>query len=646
MKSSSYPFDTHESKSATQNEYFLSIRLKLTRYPSLSQNQLLNRLTVTQKGILLVLLPVVFELFFVFLLSTELNRAQGELRTILKERSIIVQLNQLDVALMRTMLHIFMPGPKDDRRTLQIIDYETGRAVDMQERLAHLPSISPELAEVCKQFDRILSVLTEGFKQAKEVIQDPSIPSGRRNQHLNQFLMVNAFAENRRLTQKIDRVEKQFETKVPAELAAIQNRLIAILSIGTAIGCLLSLMMMKAFSGDITKRLRAISHEAQNVLGGKNLSEPQEGSDEIAQLDKTLHKAAQQHRQARLREQAILHNAADVICSLDSKYKFAGVSAVAEKRWQKSEQDLIGAPIASILQQESVDATLESLKKIAREGRGEFETKIALPGEQIAEFQWSVRWSKEEKRYFCTVHDVTELRAVERLKEKFLSIVSHDLRAPITSIGISFNLLSEGKRGPLPEKVTSVLERAEGSLSTLTVLVNELLDLNKLEAGKMSLNASVVSALDICTKAKDALIGLADSAGINLLIADTDCSLWADELRLTQALTNLISNAIKFSPSGSSVRIEVKLNDDFAELRVIDQGPGIPDSEKAHVFDKFKQTSVKSNLKGKSSGIGLAIVKAVAEAHKGCAGVENAPGGGSIFFLKIPRLSSSPESDA
>lgn len=581
-----------------------------------------------------------------FLLSAELNKAQSGLQTILKERAIIVQLNQLNVSSMRTMIRIFTPGPKDDPRTLQIIDSDTKRTAEMQEKLAHLPSISPEVRDVCEQFNRMLSLLTEAFKLAKEVILDRTIPSGRRNQHLNPFLMVNAFAENRRFTQKVDRVEKQFETRIPAELSAIQGRLIAILTVGTATGFLLSLLLMKAFSKDITNRLKTISQEAQTVFQGNVLNAPQPGRDEIAQLDETLHKAAEQHRQARLREQAILHNAADVICSLDAKYKFVGVSAVAEKRWQRSERDLIGASIAHILQEDSIEPTLEALKRIAKEGSGELETRIALPNDLYADFQWSVRWSKEEKRYFCTAHDVTELRAVERLKEKFLSIVSHDLRAPITSIGISFHLLTEGKRGELPEKMTTALERAEGSLSTLTVLVNELLDLDKLEAGKMALNSSVVNARDICAKTRDTLLGLAESADISLVASDIDCSLWADELRLTQALTNLVSNAIKFSPKGSTVRIAVELSKDVAELQVIDQGPGVPDSQKSHVFDKFKQTSVKSNLKGKSSGIGLAIVRAIAEAHNGSAGVADAPGGGSIFYLRIPRLSSSPESDA
>ncbi len=613
---------------------------------------MLNRLTVIQKGILLVLLPVAFELFFVYLLSTELSHAQAGLKTILRERAVIVQINQINVAMMRTLLLIFTPGPKDDTFLLRMIDKERKRASEMKVAINSMTNVSPEIADVCQQFDKILSLLSNGFSMAENIINDPSIPSGRRNQHLDPFFMLRAFGENRRLTKKLDRMEEQFQSRVPAQLAEIQNHLITILTIGIGLGCLLSFLLSKAFSRDITRRLEAISAQAPNVFQGNALSKPQEGTDEIARLDKTLHQAAIQYKQARLREQAILHNAADVICSLDAKFRFVGVSQVAEKRWGRGEGDLIGAPVANILSEDTIAQTLDALQRIAREGSGEFENKInkfSLPSasyESYSEFQWSVRWLKEEKRYFCTVHDVTELRAVERLKEKFLSIVSHDLRAPITSIGISLELLRDGKRGELPEKVINVLDRTESSLSTLTVLVNELLDLNKLEAGKMSLNSAVVSARAVCSRALDSLRELAESAGVELELTNSDCSVWGDELRLTQAMTNLISNAIKFSARGSTVKVEISATDEAAELQVIDQGPGVPESEKPYVFDKFKQTSVQSNIKGKGSGLGLAIVKAIAEAHNGSAGVMNAPRQGSVFYIVIPRLSSSPESEA
>ncbi len=624
----------------------LLIGTKITRASKFTETLLLNKLTVTQKGLLLVLLPVAFELFFVYQLSNELFQAQAGLKTILRERAIVVELNQFNISMMRTMLMIFSPGPKNDPALLNLIDKENQRATQLKTNLDRTSNVSPEIEDVCKQFDKMLNILTKALKLAEDVIKDSSIPQANRNQHLDPFLILNGFSENRRFTKKIDAMEAQFQNRVPEQLTRIQNRVLTLLSIGITVGCLLSFFLSRVFARDITKRLRIIAEQAQNIFQGKPLEKPAEGRDEIAQLDKTLYQAAEQLRQTRLREQAILHNAADVICSLDARFRFVRVSAAAAPRWKRSEQDLIGATLAVILAKESVAGTLDALEQITRDGKGEFENKIALSDQTYGDFQWSVNWSKEEKTYFCTVHDVTELRAVERLKEQFLSIVSHDLRAPITSIGISLNLLTEGKRGDVPEKVLNVLNRADSSLSTLTHLVNELLDLNKLEAGKMSMNSSVVNAQEIFTKSKDSLSGLAESAGIKIEITDADCTLWGDSLRLTQALTNLISNAIKFSPRGSTVKINIEKEGELAEIQVIDQGPGVPESEKAHLFDKFKQTSVKSHLKGKGSGLGLAIVKAIAESHNGKAGVKNGPQGGSIFYLLLPRLAGSPEADA
>lgn len=607
---------------------------------------MLNKLTVTQKGILLVLLPVAFELFFVFFLSTQLLQAQGEMKTILKERAAIVQLNQICVSMMRTVLQLFTPGRMNDQAMLDLMVSQKEHALSKRKSLAVQTNLSVEVNDVCNQFDQILVILSKCFDLAQTVITDPDIPSGRRNQHLNIFLLLEAFNANKKFARKIEAMEDQFQTRIPQQLQEIQNHVLLYITVGTATGLLLSFLLSRAFSQDITNRLKTISAEAQGIFQGKSFGQEVGGVDEIAQLEKTLRQSAAQHRQARLREQAILHNAADVICSLDSRFRFTGVSAVAERRWQRTEEDLIGAPLAQILTPDSVEPTLKALEEISRQGSGDFENKIALLDRTIAEFQWSVNWAKDEKRYFCTVHDVTELRAVERLKEQFLSIVSHDLRAPITSIGISIDLLSRGKRGDIPEKVVSVLKRADSSLSTLTVLVNELLDLSKLEAGKMTLNCALINTHDVFVKVRDSLLGLAESAGVKLEISEERCIIWADSLRLTQAITNLVSNAIKFSPRGGTVRINAQTLSEVVEIQIIDQGPGVPEADKPFVFEKFKQTSVQSNIAVKSTGLGLAIVRAIAEAHNGNAGLKDAPEKGSIFYIRLPKLSSSLEADA
>jgi len=605
---------------------------------------LLNKLTVTQKGILLVLLPVAFELLFVCLLSANLFQAQSTFAAVQGERDTLLLLHKIQAATARTAMAVFTPHASPES-LLPALSEQLRQIKETQEEMARRPLASQEVKEVCKEFEQQLVLMHKAFDRMEKVFSDPYIEMHHRARSLDPFLMASMVRENRKLTKKLDQLEADFQERGPQRLAATKNELTMFLIIGVAIGALLSFLLSRIFARDITSRLRKISGQAQNFFQGKPLAEPQDGSDEIAKLGRTFYETAETLRQTRLREQAILDNAADVICSLDAKYRFLGVSAAAEKLWQRSQEDLLGAPVTNLITEDSQEETFAALGKIAQDGKGEFETKIALKSGVLADFHWSVKWSDAERSFFCTVHDVTEIRAIERLKAKFLSIVSHDLRAPITSVGISLNILTEGKRGALPQKALAVLSRAETSLSTLTVLVNELLDLDKLEAGKMSLNSSAVSALSICKSAAETLSSLAESAEIKLEIAEADCLVWGDRLRLTQALTNLISNALKFSPKGTTVKIEVVPSKDFADIRVIDQGPGIPEADKPYLFDKFRQTAVKSNIKTKGSGLGLTIVRAISEAHNGSVGVLSSEAGGSIFFMRLPRLTGSLESD-
>lgn len=606
---------------------------------------LLNQLTVVQKSVLLVLLPVVLELAFVFHLSSELTKAHARLKSIEIERDMVMRLQSIHHSIMRTFLIVCLPDQSDDALLLSTLKNEQQQIAITQDSLSKIQNVPASFDEACKQSAKMLTLVDKVFKDTAKVIGSPSIEKSERNLFVDPIMVLQLFSENRKLTKKVDILVVDFRKRGPANLAELNQSLLNSLAGGIGAGILVCILLWTLFSRDITGRIKRVSMQADNVLQGKPLTLPQEGRDEIAQLDRTLYEAAEELRQTRLREQAILDNANDVICSLDARYRFDGVSAVSEKCWKRNEADLLGAPLAMLLTKETLEHTLAELKRIANDGSGEFENQIELSPGKIGEFHWSVRWSRKEKRYFCTVHDVTELRAVERLKQKFIAIVSHDLRAPITSIGISLNMLREGKRGEVSEKVLSVLKRADSSLSTLTILVNELLDLEKLEAGKMTLNCSVVSAREICLSAAETLAGLAQAASIKMEVSETDCSLWADSLRLTQAVTNLMGNAIKFSPKKSTVRVEVQIFEDEVEIQVIDQGPGIPDQDKAAIFDKFRQSSVKSTLKEKSSGLGLSIVKAIVEAHNGSISVKDAAGEGSIFILRLPRLSGSVEKD-
>jgi signal transduction histidine kinase len=216
-------------------------------------------------------------------------------------------------------------------------------------------------------------------------------------------------------------------------------------------------------------------------------------------------------------------------------------------------------------------------------------------------------------------------------------MVGHDLRAPLFSVNISLTLLLEGKKGPFSEPARRVLEVAKRSLERLVALVNELLELKKIEAG-LTLRKEFMSMFEACLDAKESLSALAEQAGVTIRGPVGEAGLNADEARIIQVVTNLLSNAIRFSPRDSTVSIEISRNPQFAEVRITDQGPGVEPENIELIFETFRTASAVSRTKLKTTGLGLAIVKALIEAQGGSVGLTSKVGQGSTFWFRLPGV--------
>jgi signal transduction histidine kinase len=230
------------------------------------------------------------------------------------------------------------------------------------------------------------------------------------------------------------------------------------------------------------------------------------------------------------------------------------------------------------------------------------------------------------------------LRELDQLKSTFVSIVSHELRTPMTSIkGYVENML-DGLTGYLTEKQFSYLGRVKYNVERLTRMINDLLDLSRIEAGRVELALRPVSLLELVTEVLESLQALAREKSLTLeaRYADLLSMIHGDRDKLHQVLTNLIQNAIKFTPPGGAVLVESLVRDDqFVQVSVTDTGCGIQPEDLAKVFEKFyRGESTPTDARG--AGLGLAIVKSLVELHGGRIWVESVPGAGSRFFFTIP----------
>ena len=234
---------------------------------------------------------------------------------------------------------------------------------------------------------------------------------------------------------------------------------------------------------------------------------------------------------------------------------------------------------------------------------------------------------------------VERLKEVERLKQEFLSTVSHELRTPLTSIRGSLGLLASGAVGALSDEVVEIVAIAERNAVRLMALINDILDLERLETGKIELQFGPVPVESILRRAVESLATFGQKHGVTVEVPEVSSMIWADADRIVQVLVNLLSNAVKFSPPGGVVTISVQPREGWIEFRVTDRGRGVPAAYHRTIFERFRQVETSDAREKGGTGLGLAICKSIIEQHGGTIGVESEEGGGSSFWFRVTTSS-------
>ena len=249
--------------------------------------------------------------------------------------------------------------------------------------------------------------------------------------------------------------------------------------------------------------------------------------------------------------------------------------------------------------------------------------------------------------YSGIVRDITERKRVEKMKNEFISTVSHELRTPLTSIRGSLGLVMSGTVGELPEQVKDMLSIAANNTERLLLLINDILDIQKIESGMMVFRFHDLALKSFLEQAIQANQAYAEQHGVEFIlrIPEKSVSVYADEDRLMQVMNNLLSNAAKFSPKGETVEVSLARHEGTVRISVSDHGNGIPQEFHGKLFDKFTQSDSTDTRQKGGTGLGLSIARLIVEKHGGRINFITKQGVGTTFYFDLPRLISDVNLD-
>lgn len=603
---------------------------------------------ITHKIALLIIVPLAIELCFLGVVISTLDEVETNraLESQAVEYMVYVNLILHDAWSVSNQMVVFRTTQAE--KDLEKLSVQRSSLEAKRNKLIQISNRSktPKAKEV-RDFLQIVEKVINLSKSSSDII-DESLD----------FHQINRVRKLTRLVEKLNEtgmltIEKQSELRAVIHEKQTQARikLKAIVQSAALANVVLAVILAVFFSLTFASRLKVLMNNTMNIAIGKPLEKPLEGADELAKLDKVIHGLSSELEHKSEKERAMIDNTAVIICSLDESFKISEVNPAIKTKLGYKPDELIGLNLINLIHAEDQDECFEKLNS-AKNSTDEitFEARFKKESGSFLHTDWSANFAKKSKSIFCVIHDISERKEAERLKKEVIAMVVHDLRAPITSIGVILDMMREGVVGDLNERGERMVSLAQQSVGSLVTMINDLLEVEQIESGNLVLNYEISDSESIVKNAISMVKPEAEKKSIKFSLLLTKNLMEVDQARVSRVLVNIIGNAIKFSPEESTIEISSKLNKEdtnpsFIEFRINDQGPGIPQSKITSIFEKFKQAGSGSEGEAKGSGLGLAICKAIVEAHHGEIGVESKPEEGSTFWFNVPKSPFKPGED-
>jgi PAS domain S-box-containing protein len=600
------------------------------------------RLSLRTRGLILIGFPLLCQLVFVCILMFFLWQIQEEIQRRTESRDFVAEVSKLHEELMDLTISFTRSGPEDDARKIQEVDALVQHLKNVEQLASRKPNRGGDLDNL-KQSVRELIVLFSRWRQQQ---YGPGHASSN-------AVDVTLYKETRQRFQTSAKALSNIIADEESTYAATSLSLhpvksdIKTLFVEAAVASALSAIVFGyVYAVLITRPIAHLSANVRLLSERKGLNELLATADDFAALDQVLHDVARSIEEASIDARALLDNAQALICSLTKDGTFVSASHYCTEMLGFTPDELLGKQLVEITVPEdhSVAGREFEAARLAREQRS-FELSLRRKDGSLVDTRWSCFWSSIDDSLFSVIADITEERRIANLKKDFVELLRQDLHRPLTAMGVSLSLVSEAVTEGASIDVRRRVQSMSKNVQRLIALVNALLESQKFNTSRMQLKLEYYDLQLIVAEAVEMVRSLAEAKKLKLQLSTLSRSVLCDRLKLKEVVVNLLANAIKFTPARTSIDVSIQEFQDQIEVRITDQGPGVPAEYRESIFQAFEQTpATKDSRQG--VGLGLAICKLIVQAHGGSIGVVSdcaAANGhskqspGSTFWFRMHR---------
>jgi signal transduction histidine kinase len=590
---------------------------------------------IWHKSLLLVAVPLVFELVFISTLAVMLDQAENEAKRLAWARHVVVASNDL----MRS----FIAAVKDITEP-----FLSGAETDMESYNAHIQNVHDDFRDLKKLHESDPTAFAkleklEGVSEQIIVLTKEFLAlqrEGRRREAVMKLTgLKELFASMESVSDEVTVEAVRIEKTLPQIQSAQREKTATILLGGLGINVLLAIYLGFAFNRHITSRLSELVENTRRFRAGQELKPAQPGQDELSILDRTFRDMADALRIAAANQRTALNEIKTIVQTMpvgllitDAGGSVIDANETLSGLLQVPTREMVGSDAPQMF-------SLPGFKVLLEKASGQvWQTELTAAGESKTTIPVEVSMSAATiggaDRWLVVIADATAQRKLERMREEFLSMVTHDLRTPLASIQMFLEMVAMACYADVPDQYVGRAGLVQGETERLMSLVNNLLDFEKLNAGKMQLFFQTTPSGELVDRAMIAVEEKAKIAGVQLVNDDCGAQVYGDADRLVQVLVNLLQNAIEHSPTDSLVTIKVSDSNEYTQFRVVDHGKGISQAQLTTLFERLKFDATTASRR---ITFGLPLCKAIVDQHGGFIKAESEVGKGTTIVITIPK---------